>query len=202
MSNLKIGVQKRYIFWLCNSLPVARHRDIIPAINLTNNSANFSGFETKKTSPKISANFWCTCCLGWQEGMRDCGLFPYFFPYADDTIWFLWYLMNNYRKISELNDTQSGILATNGQRQPNSNPSSSAIRFTPDSSESRGFFLFSPLLRFRLFWISEADFCFPLRFPLSAYGLDKGLHPVCTVFLHLFGHVTVGIQGKRSCCMA
>ena len=32
---------------------------------------------------------------------------------------------------------------------------------------------------------------FPLRFPLSTDGLDKGLHPVCTVFLHLFGHMTV-----------
>ena len=57
-----------------------------------------------------------------------------------------------------------------------SNPSSSAIRFALDSSESRGFFLSLPLLRFRMFWISEADFCFPLRFPLSAYGLDKSLH--------------------------
>ena len=82
-----------------------------------------------------------------------------------------------------------------------SNPSSSAIRFTLDSSESMGFFLFSPLLRFRMFWILKADFCFPLRFPLSAYGLDKGLHPVCTVFLHLFGHMTVHIKGKSGSCV-
>ena len=34
--------------------------------------------------------------------------------------------MNNYRKISELNDTKNGVLATNGQRYRNSNPSSSA----------------------------------------------------------------------------
>lgn len=30
--------------------------------------------------------------------------------------------MNNYRKISELNDTKCGVLATNGQRYRNSNP--------------------------------------------------------------------------------
>ena len=63
-----------------------------------------------------------------------------------------------------------------------SNPSSSAIRFTLDSSESRGFFLFSPFLIFRMFWISEADFLFPLRFPLSAYGCDEGLYPVSAWF--------------------
>jgi len=34
--------------------------------------------------------------------------------------------MNNYRKISELNDTKCGVLETNGQRYRNSNPSSSA----------------------------------------------------------------------------
>ena len=62
-----------------------------------------------------------------------------------------------------------------------SNPSSSAIRFTLDPSESRGFFFSSPLLMFRMFWISKADFCFPL----SAYGLDKGLHPVCTNPMYL-----------------
>ena len=60
--------------------------------------------------------------------MRDRGIFPYFFPYADDTICFLWYLMNNFRKIPELNDTKNGVLATNGQRYRNSNPSSSAIK--------------------------------------------------------------------------
>ena len=31
--------------------------------------------------------------------------------------------MNNYGKISELNDTKSGVLETNGQILPNSNPS-------------------------------------------------------------------------------
>jgi len=34
--------------------------------------------------------------------------------------------MNNHRKISELNDTKCVVLATNGQRYRNSNPSSSA----------------------------------------------------------------------------
>ena len=54
---------------------------------------------------------------------------------------------------------------------------------------------------FRMFWISKADFCFPLRFPLSADGLDKSLHSVCTVFLHLFGHMTVHSQGKSGSCV-
>jgi len=53
-----------------------------------------------------------------------------------------------------------------------------------------------------LFWISRADFLFPLRFPLSAYGFNKGLHPVCTVLLHGFVYIAVGIQGERSGCMS
>ena len=38
--------------------------------------------------------------------------------------------------------------------------------------------------------VKEADFCFPL----SAYGLDKGLHLICTVFLYLFGHMTGSLR--------
>ena len=34
--------------------------------------------------------------------------------------------MNKYRKLSELNDTKCDVLATNGQRYRNPNPSSSA----------------------------------------------------------------------------
>ena len=39
--------------------------------------------------------------------------------------------MNNYRNLPELNDTKSGVLATNGQRQPNLNPSFSGKIETP-----------------------------------------------------------------------
>ena len=78
-----------------------------------------------------------------------------------------------------------------------SNPSSSAIRFPLDSSESRGFFLFFPLLLFRMFWISKADFCFPL----SAYGFDDAFRAVYAVFLHLFSYMAVGIQGRGGCTL-
>ena len=36
--------------------------------------------------------------------------------------------MNNYGNFPELNDTKSGVLATNGQKYRNSNPSSSATK--------------------------------------------------------------------------
>ncbi len=48
-------------------------------------------------------------------------------------------------------DGGNTIIFSFPMRKCKSNPSSSAIRFTLDSSESRGFFLFSPLLMFRMF---------------------------------------------------
>ena len=48
--------------------------------------------------------------------------------------------------------------------------------------EARAFFSLSPLFGLVLYQIRKADFCFPLRFPLSAYGLDEGLHSGCMVF--------------------
>ena len=81
-----------------------------------------------------------------------------------------------------------------------SNPSSSAIEITLDSSESRGFFLFSPFLRFRLFWISEADFLFPLRFPLCADRLYECFHSVGTFYFHLFRHHQLKYPVSRLRC--
>ena len=95
--------------------------------------------------------------------------------------------------VREIEDLCNGSTPDSDSVCGGSNPSSSAIRFTLDSSESRGFFLSSPFLRFRLFWISEADFLFPLRFPLCADGLDKGFHSVGAFYFHLFRHMAVHI---------
>ena len=66
----------------------------------------------------------CTCCLGWQEGMRDSWIFPYFFPYAVTVIRTYWYVMQQSGIELGNNDPKSGILTTYGIIPCNSNSSS------------------------------------------------------------------------------
>ena len=105
----------------------------------------------------------CTCCLGWQEGMRD----SWIFPYVVTVIRIYWYVMQQSGIEAGNNDTKSGILTTYGIIPCNSNPSSSAIRFTQDSPESWGFFFCSPLLKFGFFQIFRRGFSVSLWFSLT-----------------------------------
>lgn len=81
----------------------------------------------------------CTCCLGWQEGMRDSWIFPYFFPYAVTVIRTYWYVMQQSGIKLGNNDPKSGILTTYGIIPCNSNPSSSAKKI-PDRFAWLGIF--------------------------------------------------------------
>ena len=91
----------------------------------------------------------------------------------------------------------------------NSSPCAPAIRKTLKSPDFKVFLCFSPFFSEIAIGFGDRRDCFPLWFPLyiiysalfSSQTFIESLHPGSAVSAHLFGHVTVNVQGEGRRCV-